>query len=77
MKEIKKKFNPSDVGPGNLVRNVRTDSIGLVLSYDDEVQFFKVLTGGDNGFEVKDWFRSNLEEVKYERATGISARHLS
>ena len=62
---------------GKLVRNVRTDSIGLIISSDDEKQFFKVLTTGENGIEVDNWFRSNLEEVKNENTKGNSRRHIS
>ena len=61
---------------GKLVRNTRTDSIGLIISSDDENQFFKVLTTGKNGIEVDDWFRSNLEEIKNEDAERNSRRYI-
>tara|TARA_E500000331_G_C17222684_1_gene698877 strand:- start:1451 stop:1657 length:207 start_codon:yes stop_codon:yes gene_type:complete len=61
---------------GKLVRNIRTDSIGLIISSDDEKQFFKVLTKGKNGIEVDNWFRSNLEEIKNESTKRNSRRYI-
>ena len=60
-----------------LVRNVRTNSIGLIISSDDEKQYFKVLTTGEHGKEVKYWFRSNLEEVKNEDSERNRRRYIS
>jgi len=71
------KFNISDARPGKLVRNMRTNSIGLILSADKESQYFKVLTNGKTGLEVDDWFRSNLEEVNYEGTPRASSRYFS
>ena len=65
------------ISEGKLVRNVRTDRIGLVISSDDERQFFKVLTKGKNGIKVDNWFRSNLEEINSEDAERNSRRYFS
>ena len=71
------KFDLSDIRAGKLVRNMRTNSIGLILSADRESQYFKVLTNGKSGLEVYDWFRSNLEEVNYEGTPRASSRYFS
>jgi len=60
---------------GNLVRNVRTDRIGMILSSDKDELYFKVLTHGTKGLEVTNWFRANLEEVKNENTVRASNRY--
>ena len=60
---------------GNLVRNVRTDRIGMILSSDKDELYFKVLTHGSKGLEVTSWFRANLEEVKNENTSGTGSRY--
>ena len=60
---------------GNLVRNVKTDSIGMILSSDKDELYFKVLTHGSKGLEITNWFRANLEEVKNENTSGTCNRY--
>jgi len=71
------KFDLSDIRAGKLVRNMRTNSIGLILSADRESQYFKVLTNGKSGLEVYDWFRSNLEEINHDGTQRASSRYFS
>lgn len=62
------------IEPGKLVRNIRTDTIGMIVSSDGSSEYFKVLIHGTGGVEVDSWFRSNLEEIKNENTKGNSRR---
>tara|TARA_Y100000310_G_C20563652_1_gene754356 strand:- start:687 stop:899 length:213 start_codon:yes stop_codon:yes gene_type:complete len=67
-----------DIKKGSLVKNIRSDEIGMIIEENIEIndsQYYKVLLDG----KIVSWFKPNIETVENsdERTHRDSRRHLA
>ena len=67
-----------DIKKGSLVKNIRSDEIGMIVEETIEIndsQYYKVLLDG----KIVSWFKPNIETVEKldERTCRDSRRHLA